>query len=264
MSRNVKPNSHLAVGRLRVQASLFGVLGVVVLLVVGAVPAYAHARGATSNKPGKPTGVTVVAVVGGADVSWTAPVSDGGSAVTSYTVITAPGRATCTTTGDTDCTLSGLTHGRRYKVRVRAANANGHGQPSAPVAVPLVPSVSFGDSVTFTYPNETVGLGLSEPSTSTVTVSYATSDGPQAALYWGAWFGAPSSFSPGSGTVTFAPGQTSASIPFVVDPTTLDSGCGIYYIGMSTCFPSVTVTISSPTNALVGPTAQSNVFYYPS
>ncbi len=263
MSRNMKPSCDRALSRLEVPGrGLFAVLAVLVLLVVGAVPAYAHARSSASSKPGKPTGVTVVAIVGGADVSWTAPAADGGSSITAYTVVTAPGKETCTTAGATTCTVSGLTHGRRYKVRVRAANAHGHGPASAPVAVPLVPSVSFGGPVTFTYPSEAVGLALSEPSTSTVQVSYTTADGPQSALFWGAWSGAASSFSPSSAMVTFAPGQTTAVIPFVVDPTTLDSGCGVYYVSMSICYPSVTVTPSSPTNALVGPTAQDNVFYY--
>jgi len=101
---------------------------------------------------------------------------------------------------------------------------------------------------------------LTQPSSSSVQVDFATSDGPEAALEWGAWVGAATSFSPNTGTVTFAPGQTVATIPFTVDPVNVD-GCSAYYVSQDICYPSVTVTLNNPTNSFLGATPATNLFY---
>ena len=66
-------------------------------------------------------------------VSWTAPASNGGAAITGYTV-TSSGGQTCTTTGTTNCTVTGLTNGTTYTFTVTATNRPGPGRPSAPSA----------------------------------------------------------------------------------------------------------------------------------
>jgi hypothetical protein len=67
-------------------------------------------------------------------VSWTAPISDGGSPITGYTVTATHGGATCSTTSTT-CTVTGLTNGHLYTVHVRASNVVGNSRPSVKAQV---------------------------------------------------------------------------------------------------------------------------------
>jgi hypothetical protein len=119
-------------------------------------------------------------------------------------------------------------------------------------------AVSFASSFVTFYPSQSVGVTLSQSSTNTVQVDFTSADGPRAQLFWGGWTGAASSFSPSSGTVTFAPGQTTATIPLAVNPTTV-TGCN----STTPCYPSVTITLSNPKNAILGSTTSTNVFYAP-
>ena len=73
--------------------------------------------------PGAPSGVSGVRGDGQVAVSWTAPVDDGGYSITGFTVTAAPGGKTCTTTGATSCTVSGLSNGTAYTFTVTATNA---------------------------------------------------------------------------------------------------------------------------------------------
>jgi hypothetical protein len=96
--------------------------------------------------PGAPTGASATASPGQATVTFVAPASDGGSAITRYTATATPGGqsgycdiATGSAAG-TVCTVTvaGLTNGTSYTFRVRASNANGDGGDSIPsnAAVP--------------------------------------------------------------------------------------------------------------------------------
>jgi hypothetical protein len=83
-------------------------------------------------------------------VTWTKQ-SDGGSTITGYTVTSAPGSNTCTTS-DADtltCDVTGLTNGTAYTFTVTATNGVGTSAASAastsvtPVApAPSVPTVA--------------------------------------------------------------------------------------------------------------------------
>mgnify|MGYP003702114789 CR=1 FL=1 len=67
-----------------------------------------------------------------AEVVWEAPASDGGSPVTGYTVIAAPGGSTCETDGALSCTVGGLSNGVEYTFTVAASNEAGTGDSSQP------------------------------------------------------------------------------------------------------------------------------------
>ena len=90
--------------------------------------------------PGVPTGLGVVGGEGQLVLSWTAPTTDGGSAVTGYridwtsttTVGAISGMAITTGTSNTH-TLTGLTNGGLYSVTVAAVNAQGTGTATTAV-----------------------------------------------------------------------------------------------------------------------------------
>ncbi len=85
--------------------------------------------------PGAPTGVSGVGGNAQVAVGWVAPASDGGSAITRYTVTASPGGATCSwSTGPLTCTVSSLTNGTPYTFTVKATNALGTSAASAPSA----------------------------------------------------------------------------------------------------------------------------------
>ena len=89
-----------------------------------------------STSPGPPTNVVATPGNGALSVTWSAPSSDGGSALTDYVVEyssnggTSWTLATCSGTATT-CTITGLTNATSYVVRVSTTNAVGTGDPSA-------------------------------------------------------------------------------------------------------------------------------------
>jgi hypothetical protein len=236
-------------------------LAATVLTVVASLPA--AARVPTIKKPGAPTAVTALAVDGGAAVSWTAPSSDGGSPITGYTVTASPGDRTCMTTGATTCTVAGLADLRSFALHVRASTIAGSGRAST-IRVSLLPTVSFASSTSFTYPAEQAVVTLSERTSATVRVDFTTTGGAGEQLNWAAWSGDAAAFHPGSGTVTFAPGETTTTIPFTVSPTAA-SGCSVLSMELGLpCYPVVAVTLVNPKHALLGSTPTSDLYYAPS
>ncbi len=90
--------------------------------------------------PGQPTAVHTAAGDFKATISWTAPVDNGGTDITGYTVSGTGG--SCTTAG-TSCIVTGLADDTDYTFTVHATNAVGNGPDSADAAVtPQAPAIT--------------------------------------------------------------------------------------------------------------------------
>ncbi len=130
--------------------------------------------------PGAPTIGTATLGNASAFVAFTAPESNGGSTITSYTVTSNPGSFTGTGSAS-PITVSGLTNGTAYTFTVTATNAAGTGSASGvsnsvtPVTVPGAPAIgtaaagNASASIAFTAPGSNGG--------STIT-SYTVTSNP--------------------------------------------------------------------------------------
>lgn len=164
----------------------------------GTSPASAPSNTVTpAAVPSAPTGVTAVGRNASADVSWAAPASTGGSAITSYTVRSNTGVIATVSGTILTTTVGGLANGTAYSFTVTATNAAGPGPASAasnvvtPATVPGAPTavsataantsakVIWSAPATNGSPITSYSVGVSDGTTVTVsgTVTSATITG---------------------------------------------------------------------------------------
>jgi hypothetical protein len=241
--------------RLAVTATNAGGVGVASSLAVGQ----------TASVPGAPTGVTAVAGAAQATVSFTAPSSNGGSAISSYTVTASPGGATASGSAS-PITVDGLSAGVAYTFTVTATNGVGAGPASSSsnAVTPSSPGSSSGSgggshgggggsnslAVSITPGSQTITSGGSASWTVTVTNTggnyvgdVAVSDGTVPGC------GQTSGSSPGLGsmapTVTVSYSCSLAGIAGTVTNTVNVSGIGPAGDTV-TASASATVNVTSP------------------
>ena len=132
--------------------------------------------------PGPPTGVTATAGNASATVSFSAPLSNGGFTITSYTVTSSDGQ-TVSVTQSKSATVTGLTNGSDYTFTVKANSSFGTSTlsapsnsvtpattPDAPTIDSVITTAGVGGSATITYTAPLSNGG------STITSYTATSD----------------------------------------------------------------------------------------
>jgi hypothetical protein len=140
-----------------------------------------------STVPSAPQNVSAVPGDGRATVSFSPPANNGGSAISSYTVIAAIAgtgmQPPIEQTGSgSPITVMGLTNGQAYNISVRATNASGTGPASSP-AVQVTPSAS---ATTPSAP-QNVAVSMSDYE-ATVTFDPPASNGGSAIIEYVATF----------------------------------------------------------------------------
>ena len=124
--------------------------------------------GGGADPPGAPTSLSVIRGDQRADLSWSAPASNGGAAISDYLVEynSGSGWTTFTRSASTATTVrvTGLTNGTSYSFRVSAINSAGTSTPSTTSASVLIATVPGAPtSLTTTAGNSRVDLAWSAP-----------------------------------------------------------------------------------------------------
>jgi chitinase len=100
--------------------------------VTAPVDGLTPSAGRAATVPGAPTNVRATAGDARATVTWLAPKKDGGSAITTYRVVSTPGSMTATVSAPTlTADVIGLTNGTSYTFKVYARNGIGESVASA-------------------------------------------------------------------------------------------------------------------------------------
>ena len=218
--------------------------------------------------PGSPTSASGTTGNTQVSLSWSAPASNGGSAITGYQVqvatsaagsySNATGCTSNTTSTATTCTATGLTNGTAYYFKIAAINAAGTGSPSTassavtPYTVPGSPAAASGTSG-----DSRVNLSWSAPSNTggSAITGYQIQVSTSAAGSYASAAGCTSAATSASTTCT-ATGLTNGTAYYFKIAAINAAGTGT----QSTASSSVTPAVPSYTVGSTGP-GGGTIFY---
>jgi hypothetical protein len=206
-----------------------------------------------STVPGAPTIGTATAGNGQATITFSAPVSNGGSAITSYTVYSSTGGFSATS-GSSPITISGLTNGTAYTFSVLATNANGTSTLSSasnsvtPSTIPDAPAIGTATggngeaTITFSVPASNGDSAITGYTVTSNTGGFAATGGSSPLVVTGLTNGTTYTFTV---TATNANGTSTASATSnSVVPSTIPNAPSI---GTATAGNGqATITFSAP------------------
>jgi hypothetical protein len=171
--------------------------------------------------PNAPTSVSATAGNAEATISFSAPVSNGGSAITSYTATSNTGNHTASSTGS-PISVMGLTNGQVYTFTVVATNAAGNSASSSAsnsvTPSNLDPTIS-SFSASFSDIEPGVSSTLSWTTTNASSVSINQGIGNQSATSTGSITITPTSTLTYTLTATNSNGSSTAETTIIVDGT---------------------------------------------
>jgi len=148
-------------------------VGLVSLFMATIAPEWVSPASAAVNAAvaGAPTSVTAVAGDSEATVTWVAPASDGGSAITSYTVSATPGSASATTSNGSTLSIivTGLTNGTAYTFTVLATNGDGNSTASSASSAVTPVDIPAGQHLTNLLTSSSLSLQANQVVALTVT-----------------------------------------------------------------------------------------------
>jgi hypothetical protein len=194
--------------------------------------------------PGAPTNVSATSGDSFASVSWTAPASDGGSPITSYTVTAFAGGAPTgiiATASVSPATVFPLTNGVAYTFSVHATNAIGNGPESAQSA-PVTPTAVVAPDVALNMTGPASVIAGGNAVYSLVVTNLGPTDAPAVTLNDSATGATVSSVATTQGTCTTV-------------VTNINCSLGAIAVGKSV---TVTITLKPTTDTVNSASAQSS------
>jgi hypothetical protein len=195
--------------------------------------------------PGAPTIGTATAGNARAQVSFTAPVSNGGSAITGYTVLSSPGGLTATGTSS-PIAVTGLTNGTAYSFTVTATNGIGSSNASAasnsvtpsasPTATQVIASTILTQNHTATAFTPVTGSGGTTP------LAYSVSPSLPFGL----------SMAAATGAITGTPLVTSSATTYTVTVTDSNSATATATFSLAVLAPTVALAPTTLPAPVIG------------
>ncbi len=190
-----------------------------------------------------PAAVTATAGDGSAAISWTAPAFLNSGTITGYTASATPGDASCSTSGATACTITGLADGTSYTVTVTVTTTTGTAA-SAPVTVRPAGFLSISVPSAATLPAAAPG-GATTGQLGRVTV---TDNRALGSASWTATVTG-TAFTAGSGGAEKIP---TGQVTYWSGPATASSGSGTFTPGQPTAARAQTLSSSRVAFSLTG------------